>query len=216
MKTSDNATSQKHPTFDQFWEEHKALVFWASQRVAITFGGKPNDYWATYVEKFNRCLYYFDEEKGKFSTYFLKGMYETVVRDFFRYESERKAIWFAARNSTNESLKQAHLEYNTHEINNVLYRVPEDDKDHIIDVIGCFETVQECWNFFTKGLVKRQKYILEQRIREGLTYEKISEILKISKQRVCQIYNQAIDKIRERLTLVRKFTDLFQKRIDED
>ena len=206
----------KHPQFDTYWEQHRGLVWWASKLAARKLGGNVHDYLATYTIRLNRALYSFDPERGiKFASYYARRLYEDAIKSFLRFESESWALSWAKQNATTEALKQAEVEYAFHEQDNILYRVPEEHSDVMDEIIGSFETVEECWNFFCRSLDKRDRFILEARIRDGLTLEAIGLRLGITKQRVRQLYCRALDRIRERLALVQRFTELFQKRIDE-
>ena len=208
--------THRHPLFDEYWLKYKGLVFWLSKRVAKAFGGRALDYVGTYTLRFNKVLHYFDTEKGQFTTLFMCHCYDDAVEGFLRYESEKRALYYAARNSTSQAVKQAEIEYAYHEAHNILYSIPEEDNDYIVDIIASFQTVQECWEFFTRHLEKRDKFIIEQRIREDRTLQQIGDDLKISKERTRQIYERALNRIRDRLLLVQRFTDLFQKKMDED
>ena len=206
----------KHPDFDTCWEANKGLVWWVCTRVAKTFGGEAADYLGTYALRLNRCLYGFDPTKGKLTTYFMQRIYEDVLRNFLRYESETRALWWAKEHSTQEALKQLEVEYTFHEAGNMLYRVPEEDAEDMQHILDSFDTIAECWEFFCRGLDGKRRFVVECYYREGLTLEEIGDRLKISKERVRQLRNSALDRIRDRLKLVQRFTDLFQKRIDEN
>lgn len=210
------------PKVKELWDQWESLVWWTAKKIADRRGVYDRnlvreELLGSLAEVFVKCAKSYDPARGKFSTLFVTAAWRSLDALFLRYDAEWRDLDFTRREATSAALKQQRVEYAYHEANDFyLYRVPEEDEDSMAVVVSTFETPQACWDFFCQGLRPRWRWVLEQRYREGRTFESIRQEMGISKQRVCQITNVALRDIRRRLDAARKFTDLFVKHMRDD
>lgn len=201
----------RHPEFDAYWEQHRGILHWAAKKAARTYGGSYSDYLGTLVLRMNYVLYHYDPARGvKFITYFLKRFSEYILRRWMRYESEGWDLFYHKAVSTDEDFKQTNINYAYHEAANFLYRIPEADSEELAAVMGLFETQDEAWVYFTRGLDAKRKFVIERRFRYEQTLQEIAEPLSITKERVRQLESDALRSIRDKLIKVRAFATLFR------
>jgi hypothetical protein len=203
-------TSKRHPDFDAAWDKYGALVWWYARRIGKAFGRPPSHIIGTLVLRMNYVLYHLDESKGTFGNMLSLNLYRWVYERVMRYESEAWHVAYMKQYSDREHWQQCKISYNYHEHTDYfLYRPPEMDSDEIAEIIGSFETPQDCWNFMMRGVEPRRRWILEQRFRENRSLGDIGQQMRVSKERVRQLINHALSQIAKRLQAVRAFTTLF-------
>lgn len=198
----------KHSDFDKMWESYRSFIFWWAKRMSKAFGGEADDYVGNLVLRLNRVLYTYDPTRGKFTTYYSTGIHDEMIRVFLRFESEHRAIYWMAVQSTDDEIKSVGVNYAFHEADFHLYRIPDCDDDWADEIISNFESPEECWKFLMKGINNRERAIVRSKC-EGKTLEAIGIEYDISKERVRQLYYATLKKIRERLQALEKWNDLF-------
>lgn len=202
---------EKHPKLEAVLEDNIRLIFWADKKLRKWLD--PNFHWPRYylcsfaIDALNYCLYSYDPEKGKLSTYFYRTCIQHVHREFLRFESEywQKRIYLNTADPKDQ--QETKVNYAYHELDFVLYRVPEADLDWAQEILSFFHSREEAWDFLTKQVSLRWKNILERRFRFGHTLDEISIDEKITRQRVQQIQMAALRKIRENLFEAEKLMD---------
>lgn len=201
----------KHESFDKHWGEYHDFVWWTAHKIANRLSGyTADDLIGSLVLLFNKCLYTYDEQKGKLTTYFNFHLQDNVIQIFIRFDSEAWGVRSYAATTTTEEKKKCHIEYAYHEAGNHLYHIPERDTDFIDDVLGCFSTMQEAWDFLVRPLRQRDRDIIRMRFRDGWTLQEIGDKLHITKERVRQLEERALKEIRNRLRCVTAFADMFK------
>ncbi len=142
-------------------------------------------------------------------------VFEYVVRVFLQYDAEWRHLKQSKSVAVSQAILDLEINYATHEQDFYLYRIPEEDNEHFEGIFSLFDTMDQVWTFFTRGLDKKQRFIIEEYYKEGRTFDLIGAQLRVTRQRVQQIKAAALGKIREKLQLVKAFSDLFEKRMDE-
>lgn len=202
---------EKHPEFDEYWEKHKNFVFWTANKIARKMEADREGLTGTLTLWFNHLLYSYDETKGKFTTYFFRHSLAVIIREWLRYESESWSVFYHNQNRDEDDVILTDKNFAEHEANYKLYRVPEEDMSDIMEVVHFFETVEECWEFMTRSLERRDREILLLYFREDLTLLQIGKKFGVSRERIRQILERAKGKVRERLKMVSAFTNLFER-----
>lgn len=208
---------KKHPEFDKYWLEHKNLVWWMSKKLSERIHGfGPRDFVGSLTLWFNHVIYSYDPDKGKFSTYFLRHCYSYVFKNWVRRESQSwdNFVKDYHKSELRKEMLESQQNYATHEIDFHLYRVPEQDESDMQAVIECFDTVEDCWEFMTRYLDKRDKEIVSLYFRDDLTLQQIGDKFQISKERVRQLLERIKKHIRQRLFQIEALADLFKKEVE--
>ena len=201
----------KHPDFDEMWKKYKWVVYDAACRMTFMYPYDTDQLIGSLVLQFNNCLYNFDPKKEKFSTYFNTRIKGRTVQDWLRYESESWAVRYWKNSSDATITREAEVTYATHEQLSRLYMIPERKEDWVDEVIEAFETTERLWEYLTRYMTKRDAYILTQFYKYKIPEHEIGNALKITKQRVNQLKQRAIQQMKDRLKVVESFMRMFQE-----
>ncbi len=204
-------TAPRHPRFDEFWATHHKMIFKMAHHLAKTYRQRPEDLLGSLVLRFNHCLHYFDEARGGFSTLFYARVRRWIWANWLRWESEKTslAFWKLTPHEKGDDVQVSNREFAFHEADYHLYRVPDHDKDWTDEIVGSFDSADDCWRFMTRGLDRRAAGILESRYRLDMTLEDIGRELGITKERVRHLLEKAMPTVREKLMEVEDFNRLF-------
>jgi RNA polymerase sigma factor (sigma-70 family) len=202
----------KHESFDEYWAKHKALMYWEAKRIARRFNADHREFIGSLILHFNSILYSFDPQKGKLSSYFCRTAYKYLEANFLRRESESWDVHYFAAHTRVEEKRDAHCVYASLERMNYLYHIPEREESWVNEIIDSFDTLDKCWRFLTRGVKPRDLFVLEKYYRDGWTLDHIGGTLQVTKERVRQIRERALRAIRDRLSVVESFAQLFSHR----
>ncbi len=199
----------RHPKFDEYWEEHKGLVWHMAKRLSPVFHVHYRELIGTLTQRFNYCLHYFDESRGKFSSFFCRHALREVLVIWMRRESQSWDNFVSQIHKQPADRELSERNFAQHEVDFHLYRVPEEDQSDIDQIIDFFEGADECWEFMTRHMDRTDKEILELHWRQNWTLVQVAEKFKVSKQRVCQRQQRAKEHIHNRIKQVSALADLF-------
>lgn len=199
----------EHSLLKETWEKWGHLTWWLAHRFAKVFGCSVREIIGTCFIRMNHCLHTWDESKGSFSTYYMRHSFSYIQVRFFRHESEYREINWLERNSTEQDRKVTNENFAFHENEFYLYRIPDRDETWSDRLIQCFENMEECKKFLFKELDQRSRDIIEMRFQMGLSGSEVGDCYNISRERVRQIEDKAMQKIRKRVKQLEDFADLF-------
>lgn len=225
----DRKERTKHPKFDQYWEEHNALLWWFAHRAVRFFhhrygattvkgerlwygGHEASEFIGQLVIRMNRVLYSFDESLGfKFSTYFQMNLYSELFRRVTRFDSiARDMATNKATLTATEDVHQMDLELADFDHSKRFYRIPDTDWDFVYQIIDSFDDAQDLWRFITANMKTKQKYVLYGTYKKGLNSEALGERLMLSRERIRQLLESAKQKVRDQLKKLENFVRLFR------
>jgi len=199
----------KHPTFDEMWKTHKGLVFYMAKKLARGFGVHYLELIGTLTLWFNYVLYYFDESKGKFPSFFCRRCSVIILKTWMRKESQSWDNYLYKTQSTSEDRDLTERNYAQHEIDFYLYRIPEEDESDVDEIINFFEGLDECWEFMTRHMDRTDKECLTLYFKEEMTLQQIGDKFRFTRERARQRIERAKLHIRHRLKSVAALADLF-------
>lgn len=208
--------STRHPDFDEYWERYHRLVYWWARKLERRLGLPSDEVLGTLVLRFNYVLHHFDESKGSFGNLFQRGIGDRFLEGFLRFESEGWHVHYlklaSYRGLTSKRWQdESAVNYAYHDYTNRLfYSLPQEDSSEIGEFLDCFPSGEECWDFMTRNLDKRDKFILRERFESEVSLVDIGNRLGVTKQRVQQIEQRALGKVRERLRMIKTFVNLFK------
>lgn len=214
----------RHPDFDDMWARHFKLVYWWSGKLAKVFNGNnyrysSRDFLGYLTIRFNACLWKYDPNVSKFTTYYSSRMIIGAASMVLRYESEYNSMKKTRREMTDADSRVVDMTREFHENEYYLYRVPENNdwSDEMLDLLGGITwrdescknlTIQDAaWMFLMRGVSPRNQGVMEMRYRHDKTMQECANQFNITKQRIEQIESRTkrmiLDKL-EKLEPVRK------------
>ena len=207
---SDAVTDKpRHERFDEYWEQHKRLVYYVAKRLAPRLGCSREELVGSLTLWFNYVLWYYDPDRGSFSNFFCRKAFAYLISRWIRKESQSWDNFMAHVRSTSKDLELSERNYAQHEADFHLYRVPEEDETDVDEIVGFFEGLTECWEFMTRPLGERDRQILWLYYHDGWTLDMIGQKFTITKERVRQLMNRSKEQIRARIQGVRALAHLF-------
>ena len=204
----------RHPLMDQYENTHRGMLYHAAKRVAVqTEVGSTDDYLGFMYIRMNHMLYSYNPEKGKFTTFFYRHLKHDVMRSFISLESENQAMrWFSLRNRNDpDAIRVKGDAFLRRETGKLFYLPDEGRQDEIVDeVLKCFDTVDACWDYMTRGLDQRRKDILYWRFKKGDNLQEVGNLYGISRERVRQLEANALSKVRQNMGKLEDWRELFR------
>ena len=204
MKTP-NTRKPRHPNFDEAWMKYKSIVYWAAIKASKMLGGEAEDYWGVLLIRFNTCLWGWKESKGKFSTYFMHRLFSNTFRTI-KTESDRASSKYRKNMERDENFK-AKVLYGFN-LNELAYKDHKDYYSWPTDFVLELGEAGVCNNYILSKLNKKQKFIIKKRVYEKMSLQAIGDILKVGRERVRQLENVIIERIRRIMFYDKKFRKL--------
>lgn len=206
----DYYDSHKHEKTDRVCEENIRLLWWAARKMARLYGCKPGELLGSVFLKLNQSLYSYDESRSRLGYFLMYRMRSYLERNFIRYESENRAIYAVARGASDEDIRTLQRNYAFHEMSYQLYRMPEEDDDWAQEIISNFDSPAQCFNFLTSDLDRRTKEIIRGRFN-GKTLREMAGEHGVTKQRIDQIFQKGMEKLRDKFGRLQAWVHLFDK-----
>ena len=200
----------KHAEFDSYWEANNGLVWFMAHRLANKFETTAQELVGSLTILFNHCLYTYNPERAKLSTFFCRSCYRFVMLYWMRHESQSWDDFVKHMGSTTEEESLSERNFASHEVDFHLYRVPEEDESDVNMVIDSFDSAQECWDFMVRATDGTDRQMLELHFRDGWTYQAIGDKFSVSKERVRQRIDRAMLSVRRRIQTMTTFLYLFK------
>lgn len=187
-----NLETTKHHLFDEYWIKYKNYIFGIAIRLARVFGGNKEDYLGTLVIRLNRCLYTFDNIY-EFTSYYTGHLWTDIIQNFLCYESESNAIRY--------SRYKTPLEITFRQINDYDAWPTEIDTQSEWPncIVNDFKSINHFLAFVNQNLTFLDKFIIDSRFYKGETLAIIGNRLSLTKQRIAQLQNSALCKIKRNL-----------------
>ena len=205
----DETQEERNSDIDWYWEKYQRMVYNLDFKLSRKFGYPKGTFLGSLFLLLNRCANHYQEEKARFTTYFYASLWRYIWPYWLKHETEAKAVNFFATRSTVQERRKSHAVYGYHLENYYLYRIPERDQDWVERVMECFDTLDELWEFLTRYLEPKERFVLLAHYRKKETYREIGERLSVTKQRVQQIEVKALRKVKTRLGYLESFSELF-------
>lgn len=218
----NQGTRPRHVDFNRLWEENKALAWLLAIKVAKAYKDryKASDIIGTMVIRMNLAAHTYQRSKGAFTSYFYSRYFQYVWFWFLRHESEYLSVYHFNHKDKKDptDVKVQQLEYNYHEQDFYLYRIPDKDESWTDEILGAFNTSFDCWKFLTANIKGRDLSMLEMRFKHGMTYGQIADRQKpkITKERVRQLIEVSLRRIKDRISHIEKFLHLFKSEKSND
>lgn len=192
-------------------EKHIRLLWWWANRISRTSKHRAEECLGTVYIRGVYALQWYDPTKGALAPLIGRHLYNLFQQSFLKHESEAWAIYFSGHLKDKPTLLEIDKEFASHEQNFQLYRIPDREESWAMELLECFDSVDDAWEFMTRDMDHRLKTILIERYREGRSLEAVGETLGITKQRVQQLEAQAMSRLKSRRKAIEKFADLFAK-----
>jgi RNA polymerase sigma factor (sigma-70 family) len=168
-------TSERHPRFDEYFELHRKLIFWWARRLGKKLGIPYAEFVGLLTIRFNRALYYYDEKRSKFSTYFQQD-----IRVFLKQIKEDSDILTSKGKCRYISSGQG-----------LYFRKPEKKHDFIDELLDKYGN--NFWRHIRQVLKDKRKFVIVYRHCHGENLKQIGDSLGLSKERIRQILGKALE-----------------------
>lgn len=192
------------------WTKYQRLCWWFAYRLAKQHGGLSSDWIGTVVEKLADFAKYYDESKGKPATFLGKHLWKKA-EDFKRHESEISELLYEKRHCKTVNPHVQLMSYNAFQTETLYWRSPE-TYEWTDEIVSCFDSIMDAWGYLSKNLNPREKRILERRYLFDHTLAEIATDEGCTKQRISQIQDAALKKVRKRADALAQWTSLFAKK----
>lgn len=154
---------------------------------------------------FRHCLDLFDPSLGfRFSTYFFNAR-SREVRAFVRSDSMRASL----RIRTSVERYSCELNADSHEQDFAMYRIPELDESWTEAIIDLFEDTEALWVSLLRELMPREKEIVSHYYKDGWTLGMIAEKFNITRERVRQVRDKGLLRMRRKIEKLTEVASLF-------
>lgn len=190
----------KHPKFDYYWEANKAFVYSQAKKLGSIFHQDPKELLGTLTIRFNGCLWSYQPEKSKITTYFAKFLRTYVLESFLRKDSELMDMtYFNAKRKGDtvkksiskkkdvivvESLDDLMKKMNSDVGNEFVVIEPFDnsirsfefgnDSNWLQEVDELYPDREKLWEYLTDGLTQKQKNVILNS-RNGMKEKEIAQ-----------------------------------------
>ncbi len=205
---------EKHPLFDEFWEKHNRLIWWCAKRSARAYGGEAEDYIGFLTLRMNKAVSTYTGEQGEFTTYFCTHLFGDVMRHVMRHESEAWALLVARRLTKYPERLAEEVSYDSDK-HSLFYHIPEHDT-LFDELTKCFDSsTTSLWQYLCKGLDERSANMIYFRYKHDYTLEMLGRDYGLTKERIRQLLDRSLEKIKKRIGTLEDWVKLFKVR-DED
>lgn len=192
MRTQKFMRVERHPDFDKYYETHKDLVHGLAWDIAKRYKLRHDELLGYCILKLNAILYCYDEKQSAFSTYLAWSIYRGYMREFVRYESE-----YGSR-VVKERYKEAVVDKAAAKLFNstfdpsgtVLEEIPSREEDE--DVIK-----EDIWPKVKEVLTPKEFEIIRLHYIEGKSAAEIGRLVGVSRQRIGQYRQRALEKLKQ-------------------
>lgn len=192
-------------TPQEFYEQNQKFLWYQAKLLEKKFGGSMEEYIGFLYLRLEAYLPRFDPDRSSLPHYLCKYLFHDFKRYYRRYESEGWANWYIRTTSDRDI---PHILYNSYQANRRYYHVPDSEWD--TDVLGAFDSAKELWDFIAGGLFPRELEIIIRRFKFSHKLQEIGDDLGISKERVRQIEERGLKRIRDKLKAFAEFNKLFK------
>lgn len=152
----------RHPDFENAWKLHSRLVWWAARRMANRYGGEPEDYVGQLTLRLNRCLYGYDQNNGRMTTYFLSHIDQEIKTHVL---CNRRKVVISLQNGEIAKLQQRDPRYSGKSLS-----IADRILDHFINE-------DDFWSFVCNGMDDYCRFVFLLHFRHGYSYSQIGSIL---------------------------------------
>ena len=196
---------------NDLWNKHEKLAWYWAFKIGQRFFYRSEELIGSLWLHMADCARLWDEDKGsKFGTYYSTRVFSKIIQEFIRFDCERRDLIHYQSNSKDEDFHNARVVKEAYEADYYLYRVPPDD-EAFDEILKCFPTTDDLWSFIRGCLSKREADVIELHYRNGCSMKYIGDGQGVTKQRIYQIHERALEKVSVAMGTLAKWERLFKK-----